>query len=869
MGQARDEQGNIWETDAQGNAIRLVSQAGSNQTYGGVDPSKAYAAEDQQMQRDTAARSAAQAEIANRNSAAANSLAERKFAYDQSRRNEAPLTAKDRADAIVEYNKAIQLRATIDDLVTKYRTGPGSTSGAFGIADYLPTPDNNDFNNAANKLRGSVKATQGFTGGEGNTASESRMNIGPFIPSSYDYDQTTKSNLDELYNQSDNAVQRTVALLGGVPDQYGNVTQQPASKAVRMPFEGQPQQQPQDQQNVAALMTQGGGNGGQGPQGPDQSSVFLGDAPKPDNGGFAPYGATSRTVNNPALAGLNETLGKMIAQGATREQLAEFAASKGVIFGDNTKFGQDTPAGRAWMKQNPGKPYPVNVDDMSVPMSGTEQFMNNAPQTRAGTFLTQAGNAGGFGIPQMLAGGDGFDYLRSQEPGYSFAGDVAGVIGGTAALGGAGRAIAGKVAPNLLGGAGKAAFGRGLATDATYGGIYGGTTEGDPLTGAATAALGSGLGMGIGKGIQKTFAGGGDLAAQALRERGIPLTMGQAMGGMSKRIEDGATSIPFIGDMINNRRTEGLRAFNKVAFQDGGAPIGAQVDDIGEAGMDALRPQISRYYDNTTQDVNVPLDQQYATDLAPNLQQGSQLVGDYGAGFSRLVNNRIKPALDSGQLSGENYQNMTRAMRDSRASVKGQPFAEDYIEPVRGIEDATRSLMTRQGGDSVIAGLARADEAYRNSKVLGNAVAAAKNTDGMFMPSQLNNASSQNAAKFGGNAATENRPFRDLAMNGQAVLPSKMADSGTPFRTGLGVGGISALTGGAGYVSNGDPMTTVAPLATTGLLALLGTKTGQKLLVKSLMDRSDWSKGIGKMIGSRKGQRAISGAGAGLLLAGE
>lgn len=748
-----------------------------------------------------------------------------------------------KTDKAGAYNSVIdQINRTYE----LYNQSIGTTDGLAGLMDYLPTEANAMFDTAGAALGDQGNAAFKVPGMGAQSDADAARFVAANQPQASDRDGAALEKLRALR-------QRLEANMGavGLPAPQFNFD-----------LNGQPiQQDRQDHMAVGAMPAQGNG--------PDQSNrdavLFGGPGDQGGGGGFAAYGSTSRSAPNPQWAGVNEAVKGMIIAGRPAQEIKGFLNSKGIA-GDATK-GVDE-ALRYYQKT--GRPdFGVDVENMSVPMSGTEQFMNNAPQTRVGTFLAQAGNAGGMGIPQMLAGSEGFDYLRSQNPGYSFAGDVAGVIGGTAALGGAGRAIAGKVAPNLLGGGGRAALGRGLATDATYGGIYGGTTEGDPLTGAATAAIGSGLGMGIGKGFQKAFAGGGDLAAQALRERGIPLTLGQAMGGMSKRIEDGATSIPFIGDMINNRRTEGLQAFNRVAFQDGGAPIGAQVNDIGEAGMDALRPQVSRSYDTATQNVNAPLDRQYATDLAPNLQQGSALVGDYGAGFSRLVNNRVKPALDSGELSGENYQNMMRAMRDSRGSVKGQPFAEDYIQPVKGMEEATRALMMRQGGEKVIAGLSRADEAYRNSKVLGNAVAAAKNTDGMFMPSQLNNASSQNAAKFGGNAATENRPFRDLAMNGQAVLPSRMADSGTPFRMGIGGVGLTGLTGGAAYATDGNPTATAAPLATASLLALLGTKQGQKLLVSGLMDRSDWSKGIGKMIGSRKGQRAISGAGAGLLLAGE
>ncbi len=612
----------------------------------------------------------------------------------------------------------------------------------------------------------------------------------------------------------------------------------------------------------------------QGPDQADRSSVYLGDAPDPNRGGFAPYGAKFRTVDNPALAGVNEAIGKMIAQGATREQIAAFAASKGVTLPPNTQWGQETPAGRAWLKQNPGKPYPVNVDDMVVPMSGFEQFRNNLPQTPVGTALATAANAGGFGIPQMIAGGEGLDYLRSVNPKSAFAGDVAGVIGGTAALGKAGSTVAGKLAPSLLGGGAKSAAARQLATDAAYGGIYGGVTEGTPegaLMGAGTAAAGSLLGQGIGAGIGKALKGASmNPFAEKLRGMGVNnLTIGQMLGGKAKGLEDAMTSAPILGDIVNARRVEGFNDFNRAAFEQAGAPIGAQVNDIAEAGIDALRPQVSRAYDRATENVTVPLDPRYAQELAQPLAEGSQLVGDYGAGFTRMVNNRVKPALDTGELSGANYQNMMRAMRDARGSVQGQPFAQDFIDPVKAMEVATRGLMERRGGEGVITGLRVADDAYRNQKVLEKAVEAARNGSrsgevGTFTPSQLNDASVMNARKFGGTGATQNRPFYDLATAGQEVLPSTLPDSGTAKRVmSLALpASLGGAGGGLGFIS-GDPSTAAqgagAGLTIGTLLALGGTKGGQKALEAALFKRPKAIRRAGGIFGSRKGQQALSG----------
>lgn len=783
---------------------------------------------------EAAARAAAAADRANNNSAVSNAnsqemtkLAREKFEFD-----------KKKGGGAADTQKMANLRALerqIEEVRGLYNRDLKGGGLLESLGEYLPFAENRAFDSAGKALAETGFGAFRVPGVGSQSDAEGARFVEAYAPSASDQDSVIEQKITNLENR--------------LRDTYREMGIEP-----RQP----------EQQSDMPMAVAGAAQPPAGPQGPDTTSPIIGSgngAPLP--GGFAPYGAKTRIEADPARAGLNSEVLGMIKGRVSPDLINQHILNRGGVPA-NPKVLQDAIA---FAEKNP-KWQGVDLETREVPMTGMQQFRNNAPQTRFGTAAATGLNAGGLGIPQMLAGGEGLDYLRSVNPKSAFVGDVAGVIGGTAALGKAGASVAGKFAPALLGGGKRAALARQVGTDATYGGIYGATTEGDPLTGAATAALGSGVGAGIGKGLQKTFAGGGDVAAQALRDRGIPLTVGQALGGLPKRLEDAATSIPIIGDVINARRGEGLEAFNRAAFQDAGAPIGASVNDIGESGIDALRPQISRAYDNATQGVDVNLDQQYAGDIAPFLAQGSALTGDYGAGFSRLINNRVRPALDTGQLSGANYQNMTRAMRDSRASVKGQPFAEDYIEPVQGMEAATRSLMERQGGEGVIAGLGRADAAYRNSKVLGKAVEAGRNGGrsgevGVFAPSQLNDASVANARKFGGNGATENRPFYELATQGQAVLPSKIGDSGTPIRMLAGAGLLGTGTAGAGY-AGADPATVAAPVGATALLALLGTKKGQKMLVKGLMDRPEVLKKAGGLIGRRKAQRAIGSAGAGI-----
>src|SRR3546814_11414809 len=49
---------------------------------------------------------------------------------------------------------------------------------------FLPTGENRAFGLIGGRMRGQLKQALGFTGGEGNTASELTINYGPYIPDS-------------------------------------------------------------------------------------------------------------------------------------------------------------------------------------------------------------------------------------------------------------------------------------------------------------------------------------------------------------------------------------------------------------------------------------------------------------------------------------------------------------------------------------------------------------------------------------------------------------------------------------------------------------------------------------------------------------
>lgn len=842
MPQAVDEAGNIWEVDAQGNPVRYIGKQGGQQ--GGVftvpqNPAEAAkeATRKAQWEREQALR------IANINA----DLYKQGLQLGPDGVTPVPIpnwkppvtesttpkiTAKERADAIAAYTTANQMDRLIKDMEAKFKEGPGSTSGLMGIADFFPTEANDRFDKSAQAVRGQVGTLLGFTGGQLNSLTEAQQAVGPYLPESGNYDSTSLDKIARLKDLSNLARERSIAILGGVPDQNGQIT---------------PLAQIEQQRRDPVV----------GIGGPGNSSVPPGNVP--GGGGGPQLGlSTGESYTTPQDLAVAAAVNKALQAGASVEGLAQAAQAAG---------GQVTPSDLANFKaaidaRARGQSVTFNPQATGR-RTALQQAAGAAMMSPLGTGIADATNMAGFGVLEGLLP-DQFGAIRDINPNASMVGQVAGAIGGTEALAMGARAGLNAVAPNLasraLGGGRAAEFGRNLLTDATYGGTYGGVTQGDPLTGAALGAGGSALGQLGGKAIGKAMSGV-DLspAVQAMRDAKIPLTTGQTLGGIAKGVEDRLSGLPLVGDIVNARRLEGLRAFNERAMNDAVAPINGRAADIGNDGIQALYDQVGNAYDNATQGVTVPLDQQLIGEVNA-LRNGAGLPADYAARLNQALSNRLDPALSTGQITGDQFQQAMRGLKGYRASAdKAAPgFEQDYRDVLSRAMDALRGQMNRGGGDSVVTGLNRADEAYRNIKTLDKAVTAARNGTGsgevqVFTPAQLNNAATQAAQKFAGP-----RPFGDLIDSAQTVLPNKVPDSGTAGRlatyalpTVLGGGG--ALGAGAGSLAGDTGTGTMSGLALAAMLMAGGTKGGQKALEKVLTSRPGVVKNAGTLVRKKSG----------------
>jgi len=579
---------------------------------------------------------------------------------------------------------------------------------------------------------------------------------------------------------------------------------------------------------------------------------------EPDQRKTVATGATKTVADaskTPAVAALQALLRGGASDDQIRGAAAALDASPGSV-----------DAALSFRRKNPSYKGAYNLGDLGTREEATtlRERMSGTP---AAAFFASAANDAAAGIPGAVFGTDNLKVQQAAFPGASTAGSLVGGVAGASALelglaNGAAR-LGGGLASRLLANPATA--------DAVYGGIQGATTSGTPE--GAAIGLGAGVaggmfGRGAVRGAAGAFRGVTDPGVRYLADRGVPLTVGQTLGGVAKGVEDRLSGVPIVGDVVRSRRLEGLREFNRTAFDQGLTNIGASTGGtIGEKGIDLARGARSQAYRAALDPVRLTPDAQFGSDLAAARQQASLLPADM-AERGRYALDR---AVENGPtgLDGNGFQQALRRFRRTSSENAPLPNGNDLGDVMRAAEGAYTGLLSRQA-PAALAPFNAANAANRNVEVLRDAVNKARNgtrtgETGVFAPSQLSDAAAANARKFGNTAGTTQQPFFDLTRAGQAVLPSQVPDSGTAGR--LALLGLPAVLGGAGAgagYAGGDTSTgAYTGLGLGAALTLGGGRAAQRLATQALLDRPDALIRIGEGLYNRRRLGGMFGAGFG------
>lgn len=609
----------------------------------------------------------------------------------------------------------------------------------------------------------------------------------------------------------------------------------------------------------------------------------------PITGGDAPQvemaGGSSRSEIDPALRAIGARVGQMLAGNASDRDILEYLKDSGVDPA-LTNVGQalqhrKTDGFKVWQRANPGKPYPIGPEfyTREVPMTSARAIVNSVADSAPGAFAVGAANAltGGrldnmSDNPELARAG--LDMVRANSPLASFAGDLAGAGMMEATLGripGARGLLANR-------------WGR-RGADALYG-AYSGSGEMDSveggLMGAGIGALGGGLGRRLQAGVGGMMTGVTNPNLQYLNNRNVPLTLGQigrgsesvigrAVGG----IEERALGLPGLDAVIGAARKRGDEGFNRAAFAEAfdtlGKPFPGNTGAAGVNDLQSARKGAYSFLDNTT----LTLDAPYAGTNA-GIRASIPSLPDYGPQIGRSMDT-IDKAASGGSLPGRAWQDAVRLTRGDRASLAGKEFSSKAVDVLGQIEQNLMGLAARQAPPGTANDLSRANAFNAQAETLLKALdnGPAQKADELFSAGRLDDASRQNANKFGGrwNSLGGKRPFYDLTTAGKNVMPNLTPDSGSIGRlafipvAGAALGGIGGALGSenpiqSGAEGGGSGLGT--GIAATAVLSALYSKGGQKAIQKAMLGpRSPGVARAGQALKNRK--RIASAIGAALL----
>lgn len=565
-------------------------------------------------------------------------------------------------------------------------------------------------------------------------------------------------------------------------------------------------------------------------------------------------------VVDPALAGVNAAVLRMYREGRTAPEIRAYLNRVRPGLGDGD-LGIESAV--AYARQNPNADLPVDLERVWQPSGAFDEGLGNFLMSPVGTGLVGAADmatlgtldniAGAFGSPEMARAS--MEGLEGMNPNSFLAGQVLAGVGtgigieaglGRLGLGALGRARGGDV---LLG----AGYGAGSADE---GSRWQGAGEGG-LFGLAGGMVGRGATRGVGRAV----AGITDPARRYLADRGVPQTVGQMLGGVAQRTEDRLAGLPFIGDRITAMRREGVEGFNRAAFQEALAPIGATTGDVlREAGIETAQDAVSEAYRNALGPARLNIDDAFLTDFA-GADQAIRRLPRVGGEVADSVEQVLDPSFlgPEDSLSGDNMQAILRYLQQVRGGYSDDPLFHRIGQGVGQVEDALTSMVDRQAPE-VMPAFTAANEAFRNEEVLRDAVARARNggpskDPGLFMPSQLMDAATLNAGRFGNAKGTTRQPLFGLARAGQQTLPSQVPDSGTVGRAvlstpalALGYGGYTNAEEGEG-IEGGMSGAATGALITALLAAPYASRTSRDAITRALMtDRNPTVQRIGQEI---------------------
>lgn len=359
----------------------------------------------------------------------------------------------------------------------------------------------------------------------------------------------------------------------------------------------------------------------------------------------------------------------------------------------------------------------------------------------------------------------------------------------------------------------------------------------------AYGGLGGAIAAPVAAGVSRIVSPKSSDAARRLMAEGVDLTPGQAAGGMINRMEQRATSVPILGDMVRARQADSIESFNKAIANRALSKVGQSVPGKVKAGrelVDYTSGRLSQAYDDLLPKLSAVSDGKFGQDVDDIT---GALFKKYPTAKDRVINllkgynDRFK---GGNTVSGEDIKLLQKDIRADAVSFKRSPDPENEAigRALEKLNGALRGAVKRSNPGTNSGKLDDLDAAWATLSRMSDAAGRTGSQDGVFSPEAFRAVVRAADTNRGKTAFAAGRlPLSQMADDAVDVLGRKVPDSGTPER----MMGPLAASLGAGLI---DPTLGVL----TGASMLGYTKAGNKALVAALAKRPDIAKPIAKAI---------------------
>lgn len=334
-----------------------------------------------------------------------------------------------------------------------------------------------------------------------------------------------------------------------------------------------------------------------------------------------------------------------------------------------------------------------------------------------------------------------------------------------------------------------------------------------------------------------------DESARWLADRGVRTTIGQTIGGKAMRAENVAESLPFVGDIIRERRAQSITD----AMKGQGEEVMGDVGQKLPTGLEMGNPQIAhmgealgKEFDDTYRSATLTRDKQFLKERKSIFEAlDKELTAPEADRVEKLANTLIS-------------QHFNKASRTRGAGVPINGIELQHV--ITGLKERERSLANSTIDADRTAGkflgrfreliedtAARQNEGFKERlenvseawwKFARMQAAAGQSTaighGGVYTPTGLGSAIARlDPTLRNASTAAGKSPLQDWAEHGKSVLPAKVADSGSPER-GFWMG-----------LASGALPFHLVPAAIAGVgIPSLYSETGQDIARRYLLSRS-------------------------------